>query len=556
MQNIMREKRLLVAVLFLPFLMVGCSNDTASSQLAEVDSLLVAEQKDSAYHLIQSLDENKLTNPEDKAHYYLLKTRIGFLINQPLSSDSLLDLAIEYYKKVGNQEKLADCYYYKSARSEIDEDYPQAILYAKEAERLALNSNDVRLQFKIAEILSYLNGFCGNDLLQLQYAKKSLAIAQEVQNKNWIEYSYNKISFAFANLDLYDSALVYVEKSVPYLDYVYDSEKAGSLTNIGLLYKDKDTQKAKEYFEKALTYGEHPGTLEHLADVYFAEGKKEKAYTFWKKALATDGRYEKDNLIYSILSYDLEHGNLEDASKNLDEVIAIKDSIITVLRNDTIKDLQLRFDHQAEMNVANERLIRWQWALGLLGLFVFLLIGIILWMRSRAKLKLKDRQLQIVHYASQLNMLELRKSQAESQIASLQADTEEQVHLIEELKADKDFAEQELQRLNEQMEQKLGKEVEKVSKGYLLYEDIEKGKTTQLWKQEDYEAFIAYYSLLHREMVRRAYRNYPNASPRNMFFLILKDMGKSTEDICRIMCMEKDSIRSIVYRLNHSEDKK
>ena len=207
------------------------------------------------------------------------------------------------------------------------------------------------------------------------------------------------------------------------------------------------------------------------------------------------------------------------------------------------------------MNVANERLIRWQWALGLLGLFVFLLIGIILWMRSRAKLKLKDRQLQIVHYASQLNMLELRKSQAESQIASLQAGTEEQVHLIEALKADKDNAEKELQRLNEQIESKLGKEVEKVSKGYLLYEDIEKGKTTQLWKQDDYEAFIAYYGLLHRDMVRRAYRNYPNASPRNMFYVILKDMGKSTEDICRIICMEKDSLRSIVYRLNHKEDK-
>ena len=186
MQNIMRIKRLLVVILFLPFLMAGCSNDTASSQLAEVDSLLVAEQNDSAYHLIQSLDENKLTNLEDKAHYYLLKTRIGFLINQPLSSDSLLDLGIEYYKKVGNQEKLADCYYYKAYRSEIDEDYPQAILYAKEAERLALNSNDVRLQFKIAEILSYLNSFCENYQLQLQYGKKALVLAQKVQDKKWI----------------------------------------------------------------------------------------------------------------------------------------------------------------------------------------------------------------------------------------------------------------------------------------------------------------------------------------------------------------------------------
>lgn len=105
-------------------------------------------------------------------------------------------------------------------------------------------------------------------------------------------------------------------------------------------------------------------------------------------------------------------------------------------------------------------------------------------------------------------------------------------------------------------EQEPRKEVEKVNKGYLLYEDIEKGKTTQLWKHNDYEAFIAYYGLLHRDMVRQAYKNYPNASPRNMFYLILKDMGKSADEICRILCMEKDSLRSIVYRLKHKDDKK
>ena len=556
MQTIKRIKRLLVVILFLPLFMVGCSNDTASSQLAEIDSLLVAEQNDSAYHLIQSLDGNKITNPEDRAHYYLLKTRIGFLINQPLPSDSLLDLAIEYYKKVGNQHELADCYYFKSYRSEINEDYPQAILYGKEAEHLAMSTNDIRLQFKIAEILSYLNGFCENDLLQLQYAKKALALAQKVHNKKWIVYSYNKISFAFTNLELYDSALVYIEKTVPYFEKVSEADKAIFLMNVGVLYKETNPKKAKTYFEKSITYGELPENYEHLADIYYAEGNKEEAYKLWKKALTKDSRYDKDNLIYSILSYDLERGNLEEASKNLDKIIAIKDSIITVLRNDTVKDLQLRFDHQASLNAANERLIHWQWALGLLGLFVFLLAGIILWMRTMAKLKLKDHQLQITHYASQLNMLELRKSQAESQNASLQANTEEQIHLIEELKADKDLVEQELQRLNEQMESSLGQEVEKVSKGYLLYEDIEKGKTAQLWKQEDYEAFVAYYGLLHRDIVKRAYRNYPNASPRNMFYLILKDMGKSTEDICRIMCMEKDSLRSIVYRLNHREEKK
>ena len=68
-----------------------------------------------------------------------------------------------------------------------------------------------------------------------------------------------------------------------------DSDKAEFLSNIGLFYKENNIEKAKGYFEKALTYEELPVTLEHLADVYYAEGEKEEAYKLWKKALTTDG---------------------------------------------------------------------------------------------------------------------------------------------------------------------------------------------------------------------------------------------------------------------------
>ena len=59
----------------------------------------------------------------------------------------------------------------------MEQDYPQAVKFGKEAERLAVNTNDDRLKYKIADNLSYLNGLCENDMLQLQYAKTALAKA-------------------------------------------------------------------------------------------------------------------------------------------------------------------------------------------------------------------------------------------------------------------------------------------------------------------------------------------------------------------------------------------
>ena len=226
-------------------MVAACDGMRVSEKLNQIDSLIAREQIDSACFIHKSLNEVGMT-PEGLAHYYLLATQLGYLTNHPLPSDSLLDLAMTYYNKVGNSQKLADAFYYKSYRSEINGNYPQAILYGKEAERQAMNADDACLQFKIAESLSYLNGLCENDLLQLQYAKMALVLAQKVKNKKWIAYSYNRIGFAFANLNQYDSAYFYIEKTIPYIKYVYDSNKAVFLMNMGLLYKDNNPQKAKE----------------------------------------------------------------------------------------------------------------------------------------------------------------------------------------------------------------------------------------------------------------------------------------------------------------------
>ena len=66
-------------------------------RLDEIDSLLVAELNDSAYQLIQLIDENIISKPEDKAHYYLLQTKINYLVTNALKNDSLVDFAISYY---------------------------------------------------------------------------------------------------------------------------------------------------------------------------------------------------------------------------------------------------------------------------------------------------------------------------------------------------------------------------------------------------------------------------------------------------------------------------
>ena len=530
-------------------MLIACEDTRVSKKLDQIDSLIVRDQVDSASVIHHSLDDVSMTE-EDKAHYCLLATQLGYVTNHPLSSDSLLEMAFTYYNKVGNNHKLANAYYYKSLWSEINNNYPQAILYGKEAEWLAMDFNDDRLQFKIAENLAYLNGLCENILLQLYYAKRALAIAQRVQNCNWMAYSYNRISFAFANLNQLDSAYFYIEKTVPYIKYIDDSDKAVFLMNMGLLYKDNDPQKAKDLFEKAISYEELPEAIEHLADVYYSTGNKEKAYMLWRRALTKSSRYDKINLIHSIISYDLEHGNIDDASKNLDRVMAIKDSIINVLKNDTIKDLQLRFDHEVAMHEADKKLISSQRLLMGSAFILALMAFYIYFRKKRDEAKQQEYQDQLYAYTTEFDQLTVNKDAALAQIRELETNKDENLQKISQLEAEAKDAEITIKKLNRNIEKLLNEEAPKLKEGKMLYDQIMEGKTALNWSYKDEEYFNKYYAATHYQSFNRLRRvkRTTKLSAHNLFYLILKDMGKSDDEIRRIMVLSPEGLRSLRSR--------
>ena len=545
------NKRKIIYLLAILLMLIACDGTRVSVKLDQIDSLIVKEHYDSAGAMLNCLNGVVMTS-EEQAHYGLLTTQLSYITKHPLPSDSLLDMAFTYYNKVGDSQKLADAYYYKSRRSEMNNNYPQAILYGKEAERLAINTDDPRLQFKIAESMAYLNGLCENKLLQLHYAKKALILAQRVQNANWTAYSFSNICYAFANLDQYDSVFYYLEKSIPYINDVDESDKAEYLTNIGVLFKEENPDKAKEYFEKAIECNELPITLEHLADIYYAEGNKEKAYNLWKEALSKNGGvgYEKDNLIHSIISYDLERGKLDEASANLDRVITIKDSIINVLRNDTIKDLQLRFDHEVAMHEADKKLLSTQRLLMGSAIILVLMAFYIFYRKKKEEAREQDYQDQLYAYTTEIDQLTANKDKALAHISELESSKDENLQKISQLEAEAKDAETAIKKLNQNIKKLLNEEAPKLKEGKMLYDQIMEGQTALYWTHKDEEYFNKYYAATHYQSFNRLrkVKRVTKLSAHNLFYLILKDMGKSDDEVRRIMALSPEGLRSLRSR--------
>ncbi len=532
----------LIYILPLFIFAAACSNKAVKEKLVMIDSLVVQEFYDSAYAELSAIDTTLLNDQDSKAYYYLLRKHLGYLTPHRDSTNILDSIVIPYYTSTDNKEKLADAYYDKAYGKAIKGNMAEAVKDYKRAEELANQTDDPRLQYKVYESLAYVNRITGNYQLELDYAKKTLKLSSLINNPKWTYDALYGMAVAYNRLHQKDSCCYYLEKIEPLLKYEQKKNLPNSLVSIAYLYKYTKPEKAKYYLERSLSEAETSYALSHLADIYVNEGKIDEAYHLWKRALAINDNNPKDIIIHNLLEYDLEHGKTDEVCKRVNEIIAIKDSIIDKFKNDTIRKLQFSFDHEVGMNTANERLIRWQRVLGIIVFFAFLLIINILWRKHKTKLQRLENEIVAKDYIRKVLDLEVRAAKTEAELSALQSENEENKQEIQRLEAVKSELEEESKRL-------LGKEVQKIRRGIQLYEQLARSEKVNTWSNTDYEAIVSFFEVSNPDATKEIQKKYGRLTTRNMLYLILVDMGKSNDEICKIMYIDKSSLRSLTFRL-------
>ena len=490
-------------------------------QLEIIDSLLINEQYDSADSILSEIDTSLLNN-SDKAHYYLCKKQLACVLQKNDTSHMLDSIVIPYYIEMSNKEKLAEAFYYKAYDYIIANNISEAVNFYKRSEDLAYQTDNHHLQFKVVESLAYVNSVSGNRLLQCDYLRKAIKLANIINNKNWLTHSYIEMAYAQSKLGQDDSIVYYCQKAADYKNFVSQEDKQALLCNIAYLYKYSQPDIAKKYYQEALKFNNNSVIYEHLADIYYDEGYQEKAYQLLKRALAIDDNNPKDNILHNLLDYDVEHGRTDSVCQYVNEIIAIKDSIIDNLRNDTIKDLQLRFDHEAAMR--EQETITNNWQKGLLAaiLLITLLIAYIIIKRYREKTRMQEAQMQINDLMVQIR--ELKESEKDNSVA--------------------------IQKLNDQIKDTMDKEGPLLKQGKMLYDQIKDGETVVEWRKRDFELFIHYYKAIDFKTVNRLEKTKrkEKLTPQKMFFLLLNEMGYDKKEIVRILGISETSVNTLYFR--------
>ncbi len=520
--------RLTISFFILMFLCAGCGYQNLNQKFAMVDSLIVAEQYDSAHQVLMSIDSTITFNQEDKAHYYLLLVQTSHLIDHPLSSDSLLDIVIKYYQDGTDATKLSDAYYYKAVGLYQKAAPKEVILYLKKAEEQAELSGNIRQQYKISEGISFINSLYGNYDIQLEYAKKMINLSKVINNKRWIADAYFRASLAYSNLGIIDSIKICTDELSPYIKYVREKDLPYFLSGIGFVYKESNPNIAKSYFQRALSLKEMPMALSSLAEICYDEGNKQEAYHLWQRALATDDPTPKDNIIQNLIEYEIETGKIDSISDRVNEIIAIRDSVEFKIKNNAIRDLQIRYDHEVQTHKLDQQLNYWR--NGVLLLIIVLLLLTMIFLRKKHLQKIKEQKRQMLLQEQQLQICDYLAQ-------------------IEELKKTGKDCEEEIAKLNLQIiNYSKGMEPE-LQNGFARYVEIEAGNTTLNWKDKDYSDYNSYYGAIDFWGVYRIkkVKRADKMTPYRLFYLILKHQGRDDEQIKKIMIISQETLRS--YRI-------
>ena len=499
----------------------ACGSQGVTERLNEIDTLIDKEQIDSACVILHELDNVSMT-AEDQARYYLLYIQLGFLTQHPDSTNLLDSLVIPYYSQKNDHKNLANAYYYKGYSLGSKGNYAKATYYYKKAEEQAMGVDDDKLLYKVYESLSAINNLTGNYKLELDYAKKALIIIQRVNNNKWTYDALYNMALAFSRNKQKDSSLYYINKMEPFLKYVPKYDLANTFTSIAYLYKHTNPEKAKYYLEKSLSEAESSYALAHLSDIYVNEGKIDEAYLLWKKALTINDDNPKDIILHNLLEYDMEHGRTDSVCQYVNKIIVIKDSIINSLRNDTVKDVQLRFDHEIAMRKQETITNNWQKWLLFTILLVTLLVALIIIKRYRDKNRMQEAQMQIIDLMNQIRALE----------AAGEKDSEA------------------VRLLNEQVSETMNQDAASLQQGKQLYDNIIDGGTVSTWRKKEFELFIDYYTAIDYKTVSnlKKTKRKEKLTIHNLFFLLLKEMGYEKKEIARILGIGETSVNTLNTR--------
>ena len=524
-----REKNILfILTILLLLACTACYRSTrhVTEHLSQAEELIWTAP-DSALHLLESISASRHLTGKEQADYALLLSLAQYRCYIPVSSDSLINLAIEYYKDKNDADKKGAAFYVKGCiLEEYCKDIPNALLAYKEAETCIPDMDDKQYVARIYSSLGYVNKKSFHFEPAKEYYQK--ALQANIDGKDTVAYAsiLLNLSTLYYTLHQADSANRCINTLIDIADSLNDLDLQVKIYNNIANRKifEKNYAEAEKYLIHAirLSSPHFPDKLSlGLANLYAYTGQKEKADSLFTHLLSCPDLLVRSNSYLDLLNYFLASHPQEHSYLN--HYIALTDSIYKENRAEEVGKIQQKYDNEVLARTNDQLYFKW---------ILTSVVGSLICIIAVTFLQKKWRKANALQ--KQIEELEERKKV----LTSSSQENERYVIQISELESQINDLKNEKRRLkyfiNKTKESKEDKE-DDYSSIFKTYLSITKDKTYD--KERERDNLRQWLNLTNQNFTDKLIKHYPVLSKSNQLMDVccLTALNLSIEDIATLL---------------------
>ena len=338
----MKPNYLTILITTLCIFFNACHNSNTAPQLQLADSL-IDKRADSALCILEKLSIEEISNKSAKAMYALLLTEALDKNFKSHRNDSLILIAVDYYKDNSNNKLKTKAYYYLGRVYQDNKEY----IKATEAYLTALKTASPT-QAPILQIYNNL-ALCYESqefyLPAIKTYKESYATAEKMQDKYGILHATRGLGNVYAIQDEEEKALSYYQKALSIAQSIKDSLWENAIfCDIAKVYDNQGLYiEAKKQIDLALRYA--PSNI-NLSPTYFWKGsilynleETDSAIHYLSRASTKANIYTKASIYQTLYEINKENKNYEQAILYNDTALTCYDSIQKIIHHTEINNL-------------------------------------------------------------------------------------------------------------------------------------------------------------------------------------------------------------------------
>ena len=506
----------------------ACDRSTrhVTENLSQAEELIWAAP-DSALHILESISTSRHLTGKEQADYALLLSLAQYRCYIPVSSDSLINLAIEYYKDKNDADKKGAAFYVKGCiLEEYTKDIPNALLAYKEAEMCIPDMNEKRYVARIYSSLGYINKKSFHFDPAKEYYQK--AVQANIDGKDTVAYASNllNLSTLYYTLHQADSANRCINTLIDIADSLNDLDLQVKIYNNIANRKifEKNYAEAEKYLIHAirLSSPHFPDKLSlGLANLYAYTGQKEKADSLFTHLLSCPDLLVRSNSYLDLLNYFLASHPQEHSYLN--HYIALTDSIYKENRAEEVGKIQQKYDNEVLARTNDQLYFKWILT-SVVGSLICIIAVTFLqkkWRKANALQKqieeLEEKKKVLTSSSQENERYVIQISELESQINNLKNEKRRLKYFIKKTKKSKENKEDDYSSI------------------FKTYLSITKDKTYD--KELERDNLRQWLNLTNQNFTDKLIKHYPVLSKSNQLMDVccLTALNLSIEDIATLL---------------------